>query len=175
MSMLRREIMAVPAEDRLIYALDIIDQLEGQSPSEVAGIQSQLGVSPMQARFLSALNAVWPLSLSRDSLMLRLYGPDWDVSDKCLAIMTSQIRKKHPDLIETVWGGGYRLARKLEVTPGRPPVREKGGKTWSQQDDEDLQRMLANGSDISAIAEEMDRTECAVLCRRRVLQQRQVK
>ncbi|WP_271975993.1 winged helix-turn-helix domain-containing protein [Falsirhodobacter sp. 20TX0035] len=154
--------MALPAAERLPFALELLQQLTGQSADDVVRVRKQLGVSKKHAQMLLALNAAFPRTLTKEQVMTAIHGPGWEQDIRSVTVMAAKIREKHPDLIETVWGTGYRLTRKLDV--GMDPVagRENAGDPWTEQDDEDLRRMMENGSELHVIADEMDRSERSV-------------
>ena len=55
-------------------------------------------------------------ALTRRSLAERVLDPERDGSERTLDVHVSRLRKKlgRGDLVETVWGIGYRLAAKAE-------------------------------------------------------------
>ncbi|MDB6455116.1 winged helix-turn-helix domain-containing protein [Falsirhodobacter sp. 20TX0035] len=172
MHTIRTEILSLPHEERLSYALHVIDTLVGQALDDIAWVRRHLGVSKKQAQMILALNAAFPRTLSKEQIMTAIHGPGWEQDERAVAVMASHIRARHPDLIETCWGLGYRLARKIEVGNDVIATREKAGEAWSPEEDDDLRRMFENGSDISIIADEMDRSERSISDRWRLLRKR---
>jgi two-component system OmpR family response regulator len=67
--------------------------------------------------------------LTRDELLDRLRGRDWDPDDRSVDIQVSRLRRRlrddarEPRLIKTVRGEGYVLATRVESVPRRPGVR----------------------------------------------------
>lgn len=165
MNALHKEIMALPPAERLPYALEVIEQLTGQSTDDVVRLRKQLGVSKKHAQMLLALNAAYPRVLTKSQIMTAIHGTGWHQDERTVAVMASHIRAKHPTLLECCWGIGYRLTRKLDIGSEAVLVRENAGEPWTPQDDEDLRRMFENGSAVHVIADEMDRSERAVVDR----------
>lgn len=126
MNAIRKEIMALPAAERLPYALEVIQQLTDQSVDDLARVQRQMGVTGAQAKVILALNAAYPRTLSREGLLFRLHGPGCEVGDTIVGVYVSHIRRKHPDLIETVWGVGYRLRQQIDLF-ALTPAKTEGG------------------------------------------------
>lgn len=60
--------------------------------------------------------------LSRNQLMDLLYDQDWDPQDRTIDVLIGRLRKKleedsrHPKILITVRGGGYRLRTKVSVS-----------------------------------------------------------
>ncbi|WP_435170797.1 winged helix-turn-helix domain-containing protein [Falsirhodobacter sp. 1013] len=171
MNAIHKEIMALPPAERLPYALEVITQLTGQSTDDVVRLRKQLGVTKKHAQMLLALNAAYPRTLTKEQIMTAIHGAGFEQDERVAAVMASHIRAKHPDLLETVWGTGYRLTRKLHIGSAPVMARESAGDPWTEQDDEDLRRMMESGSDLHVIADELDRSERAVSERWRVLRQ----
>ena len=172
MHTIRNEILALPQEERLSYALHVIDTLVGQTLDDIAWVRRHLGISKKQSQMILALNAAFPRTLSKEQIMTAIHGPGWEQDERSVAVMASHIRARHPGLIETSWGLGYRLSRKIDIGNDITATRENAGESWSAQDDDDLRRMFENGSDVSIIADEMDRSERSVSDRWRLLKKR---
>lgn len=170
MGPIEKEIMEQPPAQRLEFALEAIRTLTGgQDINSVVGLSRQMKVSKMQARMLLALDGAFPRALTKAQIMTAIHGLDWDQDERSVAVMASHIRAKHPGLIETHWGSGYSLTRKLEPFAKPALSRARADTSWTEEQDEDLRRMMENGSELSVIADEMDRSERAVSERWRFL------
>lgn len=194
---LRRFVMAQPEDQRLEAALAIIDDLSGQVGADVVLLQQAYRLTKAEAVMLAAINARAMELVSHDSLATVLWGPWAEQRDPAgVKVYVARLRRKLAGtghVITCVWGHGYRLESRIDLLK-RPvaaaavqeledqPVRHltktfaDGGLTaarWSAQEDAELIRMRANGSEWWAIADEMDRTEDACIKRwRRLHRQR---
>jgi DNA-binding response OmpR family regulator len=114
MTALRDAILALPPQERLGAALDLIDDLTGARGDAVAALSQRYGLTPKEAAVVDSLNRAWPRVLGRESLFLRVWGHDSEVHDKLMDIYISRVRAKlGRDAIRTVWGLGWVLPEKV--------------------------------------------------------------
>lgn len=173
---IRAEIMDLPQEERLHYALDLLEQFTGDGDrGQIAWLRRHFGLSKAKARVLLALNAAYPRMMTHEGILQCLpRGAEDDYQSNNLAsVYISHIRaalaKAGGPGVELIWGQGYRLTEKLDVgsIDYKGPFRRSCA--WSEENDADLRRMAENGSDLAAMAYELERTERAVLERMRAL------
>lgn len=189
---LRRFVMAQPEDQRLEAALAIIDDLSGQVGADVVLLQQAYRLTKAEAVMLAAINARAMELVSHDSLATVLWGPWAEQRDPAgVKVYVARLRRKLAGtghVITCVWGHGYRLESRIDLlnrpvraaddqaVTERPKIFADGRfglSRWSAQEDAELIRMRANGSEWWAIAEEMDRTEDACIKRwRRLHRQR---
>lgn len=182
MSALIRDIEALPREEQLPYALELIARLTCAETHQMALLSAAFGLSKYPTQVLGYLANMAPVICSREMIFQAVWGPESDTDIKTLDVHICKIRA-HPDLeIETFYGRGYRLSpaavlavRRVtdQACPGPhlPPAGRAGGapavhlSRWTPEDDAELLRMRANGSDWWAIADELGRTERACVDR----------
>lgn len=179
MNAIIREIMGAPEDERLDYALDFIRTLTCDAHDDVAHYQT-MGLSPQQACIVNYLARRPGMVCSREQLMMVMYDVNSDVSEKIVDVHISKIRKKLPEgTIENVWGRGWKISPEHAAALVPPPRVEpeahrtaeqpvpdrvraqlpEHNKKWTEDDDEELLRMHANGAEWWAIADELSRTE----------------
>ena len=114
MTALREAIMALPPDDRLGAALDLIDDLTGARGAAVAALSRRYRLTPKEAELVATLNAAFPQVLGREPLFLRCWGHDSEVNDRIVDIYVMKLRAKlGRDAIRTVWGLGWVLDRQV--------------------------------------------------------------
>ena len=175
MGKIHDDIFSLPSNERLGYAMEIINTLTG-SGGEDQMFFSSFGLTNSQKQVAAMLNNNPARTLTREMIYMALYGGDGDVDMKIIDVFICKIRAKIPDWIETVWGAGYRITKPFEVdATDVVPRRSKAGPTikhnirWSLKEDETLSEMFGNGSALWAMSDELDRTERSVSDRIRVL------
>jgi len=110
MTGLHNAILALPPQDRLGAALDLIDDLTGANVAAVLALQQRYGLTSREAEVLDALNRAWPRALGREPLLLMVWGHDSEVGDKIVDVYITKLRAKlGRDVIRTVWGSGWAL------------------------------------------------------------------
>lgn len=166
---LKDEVLSLPVEDRLSYALDPLDRLSG-------GRRLDFGfdLTMKETQLLTALNKASPRMVTKEALHLTMYGDLGEVGMKIIDVFVCKIRAKMKGKtslkIETVWGQGYRLPTPL-ITTIRPTIRNRASRTeWTKDEDEILLEMKTSGSELWAIAEELERSERAIIERLRILE-----
>lgn len=168
--------MSVPADERVDLAIFLLEELTGGVDGSRAWLKKQFGLTKTEASVLATLNRVPGKVYSKTNLYVAVYGDASDVHDKIIDIFICKIRAKiKPLVITTFWGQGYCLNEKIEIPEvSAEPVRVveygvsdegRSGTPWTKEEDDDLRVMMENGSKISVIAYEFDRTECACLDR----------
>ncbi len=190
---LRRFVMAQPEDQRLETALAIIEDLSGQFGAAV--LQRVFRLTRAEAVMLAAINARAPELVSHDALATVLWGPWAEERDPAgVKVYVARLRRKLAGSgheILCVWGHGYHLSSPIEMgglkaLPPEPvtavvtplhssPARDaaaSGVMRWSAQEDAELIRMRANGSEWWAIAEEMERSEDSCIRRWKRLHRR---
>ncbi|MFO1202998.1 MAG: hypothetical protein U1E58_10230 [Tabrizicola sp.] len=176
----RAEIMALPSEDRLPWAVELLEELLGDTSPEVPAL-IRAGLSPTEARLVNVLSAASPRWVSK-SVLRDIINPDLPPETTVLSTMVHYIRKRGVP-VEGITGF-YRLAEPVKVDLP-PPValsregRKEGprpdalprraGAEWSKAEDADLRAMVASGWCVAAMADELARTERGVAERLKVL------
>lgn len=186
--------MNLPEHDRLPAALDMITDLMGGGVIDKQHWRQVLRIAPAPAVVFSVLMARRGAVVSRDSMAEAMEYRGYDkagnikiIDNYIMKIRRSLKRLGYPEAVKTRWGLGWALERDvadkiadrfpkasdpLPVETMRGVSEEplaRAGSPWSQDDDDDLRRMVRRGDLLSAIAYEMDRTERACLERARVL------
>lgn len=176
----RQQIERLAPEMRLDAALNLIDDLTGGSQEMVAWLVRNYGLSSQQARVALTLSRRSPHCVTTEALLDAIYGHGGEGSLATLRVVISHLRRKIPSScrISTVWGMGYAMVGDLgmpEQVPedfaitherrGSRIEREMIGHRWTEEDDQALRDMLSNGSEAWAIAEELGRSERAVIAR----------
>ena len=114
MTALRDAILALPPQERLGAALDLIDDLTGANVAAVLALQQRYGLTSREAEVLDALNRASPRALGREPLLLTVWGHDSEVGDRIVDIYIMKLRAKlGRDAIRTVWGSGWALPEKV--------------------------------------------------------------
>jgi DNA-binding response OmpR family regulator len=114
MTALRAAIMALPPQERLGAALDLIDDLTGASVAAVLALRQRYGLTSREAAVLGALNRASPRALGREPLFLAVWGHDSEAGDRIVDIYISRLRAKlGRAVIRTVWGSGWVLDRQV--------------------------------------------------------------
>jgi hypothetical protein len=170
----RDEIPRAPSGDRLDLALDALDEVFG-TRDEVNALRVALGLTPLEARLVAALNRSAPNVVSKGALHRAMYPAGYDMPEmKIVDVLVCKIRAKGVAVV-TDRGVGYRLVDRIDAEAVAPAAekelaalhRHPGG--WSAQDDADLVRMFRRGDSLTVIAEEVGRSECAIRARMRRL------
>lgn len=172
----RAEIMGLPAEDRLPWAVELLEELLGDTCPEVPALIG-LGYTPGEARIVKVLSDAAPRWVAKEVLR-DIVNPDLPPESRVEQVLVSGIRKRGI-AVEGIWGF-YRLAApvQLDLPPPvalsregrsagpRPEVfPRRAGAEWSKTEDGDLAAMVQSGWCVSAMADELARTERAVTCR----------
>jgi DNA-binding response OmpR family regulator len=114
MTALRESILALPPQERLGAALDLIDDLTGANGAAVLALQQRYGLTSREAEVLDALNRASPRALGREPLFLMVWGHDSEVGEKIVDVYITKLRAKlGRDAIRTVWGSGWALDRQV--------------------------------------------------------------
>lgn len=158
------DVMALPPEDRLPYALQILQDIACEDADRLSWVATQFDVTPTAARILLMLNRVSPGYLTAQNISTALHRYGDDVFGNSVQVYICHLRKIGIK-IETRHGIGYRLVEPMEVGRMAPRIRYRSrqGSPWRQEDDEALRAMMESRSCVCAIAEELDRTERGVL------------
>jgi len=174
MTHVRKHVMEMPVDERLDYALCLLETLVPSAhDARVIHVKEQFGVRPSEARLIVTMNERFGHPVTKLALYESLYatrpdGPDMKIID----VFICKIRATAPSLeIQTVWGKGYRLVGEskieypdtIEVQPvdvlDVPPSNGlRNCLPWEKQDDEDLRRMAERGDTWEVIAYELERT-----------------
>ena len=105
-------ILALPADQRLDAAFDVIRDLAGMDEEKQAIAREVLGVPPAAARLILCLAAAKGRTMTREALMIATRGYDPKAqSNKVIDVWVTGLRKKLPPSlkIRTVHGVGYAL------------------------------------------------------------------
>lgn len=191
----RAEIMALPEADRLPAALDMIGDLMGGGSADRAHWARALNASPGVAAVFLALWSRPGVTVTHDALSASLewngYKADADNTKVYVCYLRRALRALGFDDggVKLHWGVGYYITPALasqlaHLAPvAAPEYRPRGflgdrpaddplarqGEAWSDQDDQDLRRMLLRGDDPVVIADELQRTQRAISERCRTL------
>lgn len=171
MTQVRDKIMEQPVEDRLEYAIGLLEMLmPGRNDERVTYLKGVHGLTPAEAKLLVILHENAGRCVSVASLHAAMYINDADAPEfKIVTVLICKIRAKCGDEIdiENVWGHGYKLNTALEfpsvdLEPSEvtvdPTVAAKHNTPWSDQDDDDLRQMVMRGDTWGTIAYELERT-----------------
>ena len=120
---LRRAVEQQPVQPvRWVQLGDVVFDVREQVLSGTDGRSVKL--TDMEARILSALAAAENRTLSRDEMFRRIYGRDWDLSNRGLEVHLSHLRKKLTEATGTenpiagIRGLGYRLTLEQAQSQG---------------------------------------------------------
>lgn len=174
MTSLRDRVMAHPPEDRLDVALMLLDELAGEDLF-CAALMKRFRLSPTEAKIVAAMNARAPAVTSKQVLYAVVYGEQNDTDPKIFDIYVSHIRKKMPGMIKTAWGRGWFLVTRMDLAEiaaqGDLPEsvtrlittarRANVHKSWTEEEDRTLVRMVGNNSSWAAIEDELGRSRRA--------------
>lgn len=172
----RDTIMMLPESEQLEYAVCWLETLlPSRFDDRVIAVTQAHSVTPSEARVLVTMHESHPNHVTREMLHAAT-GCEEYVDIKIVDVFVSKIRKTlGKDVIETLWGQGYRLTERLQCLSSEacraplvtktqtvsPPTRENTKRSWTAQDLRDLARMYRKRDDLSTIAEELGRTERA--------------
>lgn len=164
---------AMPEHDRCAEAMAILRDLLGDSDGGLDYLWRRYRIGGAKARILLLMDRAWPRWLEG--------GHVADVIGTGRSVISTHICQlrpraaRHGIQIECECGR-YRLAKRIDIPDLPIPVRYRKnvGGVWTDDDTADLVRMVQSGSEISAIADEMGRTERACLDRMRVLRRKGV-
>lgn len=173
---IRQQIMELPAQEQLPAALALLEELTASSPTRQHYLSQTFGLSPKVASLFGFLLQNPQVVLPKQRLLSALYGYSDDTpEEKIIDVFLCQLRRKLPEgiQIQTVWGQGVTLVATQErideilppmVNPGLEelPQFHRRRTEWSSEDDNTLRQMRETGSTLSAMSEELDRTERAV-------------
>lgn len=166
---LRQMIKQHPPGEQLELAIYMLEELTGGIDEVLAWWRTTYKLTVAEAKIAAILNARAPRAVSKEALLLAL---NTDAEIKIVDVFVCKLRKKVPFKIETIWGQGYVMRAPVELPADLGTfnfTRAQRGHRWTEESDQDLRLMFENGSDISVIAEELERTERAVLERIRDL------
>ncbi len=114
MTALREAILALPPQERLLAALDLIDDLTGANGAAVLALRQRYGLTSREAEVLDALNRASPRALGREPLFLAVWGHDSEAGDRIVDLYILRLRAKlGRDVIRNVWGSGWVLDRQV--------------------------------------------------------------
>lgn len=115
MSALRKEVMALPKEERLDYALKLLDKFCASDKETLVKWRQAFGLTPSEAKLSEILNNAYPRPLEKQTIYVAIYGHDAEVEEKIVDVFVSKARAKGVK-IDLVWGFGYRMSEKVEFT-----------------------------------------------------------
>lgn len=158
---LRKQIAELPPKDQLEQALYLLDEISGNPETSYMWLKKTYNLTATEALVFCTLNARSPNMVSKEALFA-VFNND-KIGERIVDVYICKIRKKVDVEILTLWGTGYCMPKKIEIPQEKVILfRHNQSKPWSQQDDEDLATMISSGSCLSAIAEELGRTERGV-------------
>ena len=179
-------VMSFPPDERLDEALYLVELLSGSSDLLMGALRHKWKLTPQEARVLCALDKAFPGHCSTAKLDIVAQETTGRANEnskgsRVVPIIVTRLRQKTKMTIENVWGTGYRVEKRTDVSGfnfgsyeememNRLLMdREKRGNPWTVEEDADLLIMFENGSTLDAIAYEFGRTERSVLDRVRKL------
>jgi two-component system phosphate regulon response regulator PhoB len=98
---------------------DLVMDLEGK---ELTQSEKKVELSPKEFALLKVLMQNAGKTLSTETLLNRIWGPDFSGDAKTVAVHVRWLRQKleadpkHPQLLETVQRSGYRLNKRKEIS-----------------------------------------------------------
>lgn len=152
---LRDEIMELPPQERLAYALEIIDEMTGSKVTQQTWAMESLNLTAMEATFFLTLNNNSPRVLSAENL-LNMVWPRGEVVGSVVNVMVHKLRKKGIK-IENLHGAGYFIEDKMEIGDSKSQRHLKNNMPWTDRDEEDLLIMINNGSSLESMVHETER------------------
>ena len=163
MGSIREEVMALPTEERLPYALKMLDDLLNGNIMQQSWLMENLGLTLTEAKLFWMLNANSPRIVSNEVIMNTMW-PSGDIDGSMVKVMICKLRNKGLN-IKTHWAVGYSVEEKVEI--GEPETLHlvNRGRPWTEQHDEDLISMVKSKSTIGSIAYELDRSQRGVQIR----------
>lgn len=176
----RTEIMALPAAERLPWALEMLEELLGDSSPLVPAL-IEAGHTPMAARLANALSMAAPRWVARDAL-LEVVNRDLGADSNIISAVVLRLRRGGVPVKRIV--GYYRLEKPLQVElrppmvllrterwpgPMKPGNPARHAASWSAEEDADLREMVRGGWTLWAMADELERRERGVEWRMQVL------
>lgn len=112
-SVLRRtEIYKLGAESKILRSYDLVIDMNKASVS-LAG--NPLELTTMEFELLCLFMQNPGVTLSREQVVDKLRGIEWDSIDRTIDVLISRLRSKlkddvkHPKYLKTIWGSGYRF------------------------------------------------------------------
>lgn len=175
MRTLRAQILALPPQERLDHALFLIEEITGRPEQAHAELRARFGLTAAEAKVFCVLNAAAPRMLTREAIHAAVYGHAGDAQLKTIDVFICKTRAKTGVTILTHWGSGYSIPNPISlclsdpmppvVVIARPSVpatrhsRSLRSTIWTPADDAELRRMVGTGSDLAAIAEELERSD----------------
>ena len=163
MNTLKQQVMALPPDQRLEHALYLIEELSGRVDDVAGYLRETFSLTAQEIKLVAALNAASPQILGIDQLMAAMETNG--TSQMSVRVLISRIRKKSDIKICVEYCFGYYMPEKLDIPVVQLQVhtRPMTAARWSDEDVADLRQMVENGSHVSAIADELNRTERGVL------------
>lgn len=179
------DVLALPEEERLTYALDLIRSLSQPSQHMSLYLTETYRMSPREADLVNYLAKREGRPISKIDLFDACWGPLSEAQIKIVDVLICKARSKLPPgaKIETVWGFGYKAAVGTSAALGSPVIEEgitakprpasdrsaRNGERWAPYEDAELARMADNHSNLRSMAEETGRSERAVRDRLKVV------
>lgn len=158
--LLRQEIMALPEQERLPYALELLEEMTGSKLENQMWLKEKYRLSMTEANLFLMLNNNSPRTMTREAIFKSIWG-DTEVEISIISVMVCNIRKKGLT-ISNNWGIGYFVPDRIEVGESMKYVEANRMKVWTAENDADLIAMVKAGSSLRSMAYETDRTERAV-------------
>ena len=187
-------IRALPKDEQLEAALDVIRDLTGGGSADVAHWSAVLGMERAAAVVFSVLWARQGAIVSTEVMLrsVESHGfAEWSRQNMSVALCKCRRQLAAAGISEGIknrFGQGYFLTPEaIKALEHRAPAREDGGvgkltlgslpeeivarrgSAWTPEDDGELRRMFLRGDAVSAIAWELERSERACLERLRAL------
>lgn len=153
----RDDVMSLPAEERLSYALELLEELLESKLEKQVWLKKNFNLTPMQAQLFLLLNKNSPRVVTKEAILRLIWG-DSDVDCKIVDVLVCHIRRKGLS-IATHWGVGYSVPKVIDVGENTKPSEVNRTKPWTAENDSDLISMLKSKSSLHVIAYELERTE----------------
>lgn len=156
----REDLLSLPAEERLEYALDIIEEITGTKKKSLWWVMENYGLTKTEAQLFLMLNNNFPRIVSIEALYNTIWG-DTDAAPEIVRVYVCKMRSKGLKII-THWGVGYSVEEYVDVGEAEVPDEMNKSKKWTEEEDLDLITMVQSKSSLRSMAYEFDRTERAV-------------
>lgn len=178
-------ILDLPQDEQLAAALEIIRTLTDPHTDYVGMLNREFGLTGKQSMLLNFLYQARNMR-TKEAIFTAIWGYDAETGIKIIDVMVSKLRAiLGKDSIVTTWGSGYGLSKEMlatldelheaykgeqavvKRTKRRGPIPLQNRRTpWSMEDDQYLLDSLAEKTPIPEIAQNLGRTERAVIDRK---------
>lgn len=156
MSSIRDEVMSLPADERLPYALRMLDELMDGDIMAQSWLMENMGLTLTEAKLFYLLNKNSPRVVPNGTIVNSLW-PHGDIDASMIKVLICKLRNKGLS-IKTQWSVGYSVEHKIEIGAPSEVVPVNRGRPWTDDHDADLITMVRSGSSLGSISYELDRS-----------------